>query len=171
MISVKNGYSIRDLSELQIGTHISLVELQTSQGDKLSTLVRGDLLLMLMVDPNCPACRLSKDLIENVRAKTDVMGIRYLPLVLSDPSRDAEVQRYAEELGFETCVRWAGAGAPPISLKMIGTPSHVLLTKEGVVLQTWSGTNLDRDTRMRMSRQITSDLWLISDVIKTVQTE
>lgn len=99
------------------------------------------------------------------------MGIRYLPLVLSDPSRDAEVQRYAEELGFETCVRWAGAGAPPISLKMIGTPSHVLLTKEGVVLQTWSGTNLDRDTRMRMSRQITSDLWLISDVIKTVQTE
>lgn len=51
------GYDFRqkrllnpDLSELQIGTHISLVELQTSQGDKLSTLVRGDLLLMLMVE-------------------------------------------------------------------------------------------------------------------------
>ena len=56
-------------------------------------------------------------------------------------------------------------------MKMLGTPSHVLLTKEGVVLQTWVGTNVDPDARMRMSRQIGSDLYLISDVIKAMQTK
>lgn len=97
-------------------------------------------------------------------------GDQVLAIVLNYPTKDAEVQRYAEELGFETCIRWAGAGAPPLSLKMLVTPSHVLLTKEGVVLQTWVGTNVDPDTRMRMSRQIASDLDLISDVSKAMQT-
>jgi len=159
-----------DFSEPQIGTRIDLADLQTSRQEKLSTLMKGDLLLIAVVDPECPACQISKDLIDNIHSKTDALGIRYLPMVLSKPPPDAEAQRYAEELGFETCLRWGGAGPPPISLKVIGTPTHVLFDKQGVVLQSWSGSNQDRDTRMRMSSQIASDLSLASDVIKALQT-
>jgi len=156
-------------TEPKNGTQIDFSDLQTSRREKLSTLMSGDLLLMAVLDPDCGACQLSKDMLENLRSQTGVMGIKYLPIVLNYPTKDAEVQKYAEGLGFETCIRWADAGAPPLSLKMLGTPSHVLLTKEGVVLQTWVGTNVDPDARMRMSRQITSDLALISDVIKAMQ--
>lgn len=176
-IFLTEGYDFRqkrllnpDLSEPQIGSQINISDLQTSRREKLSTLVKGDLLLMAVVDPDCPACQSSKDLIESIRLKTDGLAIRYLPIVWSYPTRDAEVQQYAEGLGFETCIRWSGAGAPPLSLKTLGTPSHVLLTKEGVILQTWTGTSVDRETRMRMSRQIASDLSLISDVTKAMQT-
>ncbi len=157
--------------EPKTGTQINFSDLQTSRQEKLSAIMSGDLLLIAVLDPGCGVCQLSKDMLENLRSQTGVMGIKYLPVVLSYPTKDAEVQRYAEELGFETCIRWAGAGAPPLSLKILGTPSHVLLTKEGVVLQTWVGTNVDPDARMRMSRQIGSDLYLISDVIKAVQTK
>ncbi len=176
-VFLTEGYDFRqkrllnpDSVEPKTGTQINFADLQTSRREKLSTLMSGDLLLMAVLDPGCGACQLSKDMLENLRSQTGVMGIKYLPIVLNYATKDAEVQRYAEELGFETCIRWAGAG-PPLSLKMLVTPSHVLLTKEGVVLQTWVGTNVDPDTRMRMSRQIGSDLYLISDVIKAMQTK
>ena len=177
-VFLTEGYDFRqkrslnpDSVEPKTGTQINFADLQTSRGEKLSTLMSGDLLLIAVLDPGCGVCQLSKDMVETLRSQTGAMGINYLPVVLNYPTKDAEVQKYAEELGFETCIRWAGAGEPPISWKMLGTPSHVLVTKEGVVLQTWVGSNVDRDARMRMSRQIGSDLYLISDVIKAVQSK
>ena len=98
--------------EPKTGTQIDFSDLQTSRREKLSTLMSGDLLLVAVLDPDCGACQLSKDMLENLRSQTGVMGIKYLPIVLNYPTKDAEVQKYAEGLGFETCIRWAGAGAP-----------------------------------------------------------
>ena len=54
----------------------------------------------------------------------------------------------------------------PAGLRRMGTPVHVLLTKEGLILQTWTGTSMDPEVRMRMAKQISSDLLLIDHIVK-----
>jgi len=89
--------------------------------------------------------------------------------VFTKTSSDADIQRYAETLGFETCVRWSSERPTPESLSTMVTPSHILTNKDGVIFQVWLGTNKDAEARRRMTGQISSDLFLINDVVKAIR--
>jgi len=172
-ILLKEGYDFRQMRllnnlEPEIGSRIELADLQTSRREKLSSLLNGELVLMAVVDPGCIPCESSKDMMHNLRKNTDELGIKYLPIVLRRfPSID--VQHYAETLGFETCIQWTSELPVPQLLRSMGTPSHILTTKDGLVLQVWHGTAVDQDTRIRMSDQIASDLYLIDHIIKATR--
>lgn len=107
-------------------------------------------------------------MMQNIHKNTDELGIKYFPIVFRKFPSVADIQRYAETLGFETCIQWTSELPTPESLRTMGTPSHILTNKDGVILQIWHGTNKDAATRIRMSNQISSDLYLINDVVKAI---
>lgn len=174
-IFLKEGYDFRqkrllnnEYLEPKFGSRINLVDLQTSKREKLSNLLNGELILFAVVDPDCVACESSKDMMQNIHKNTDELGIKYFPIVFRKFPSVADIQRYAETLGFETCIQWTSELPTPESLRTMGTPSHILTNKDGVILQIWHGTNKDAATRIRMSNQISSDLYLINDVVKAI---
>jgi hypothetical protein len=174
-IFLRQGFDFRQQRLLNkslepgLGSKISLVDLQTPKGEEVSSVLNGSLLLLAVVDPDCSACEYSRDMMENVRKNANELGIKYLPIVSRKLPSEVNIQRYGEALGFETCLQWASEAPAPESLR-IGTPSHILTSKDGVILQVWRGTNADHATRIRMSNQISSDLYLINDVVRAIKT-
>jgi hypothetical protein len=59
----------------------------------------------------------------------------------------------------------------PDFLSKVVTPTHVLTNEQGVILQIWFGSDRDAGIRKRMSRQISSDLLLINDVLKATENQ
>lgn len=175
-IFIKEGFDFRalrslnpDLDNPKVGAKISLADLQTSRREKLSTFGNEELLLLAVVAPDCAACKFSEDMMQNIHKTTNELGIKYLPVVFTKVSPDVDIQRYAETLGFETCVLWSSELPVPESLATMITPSHILMNKDGVILQIWLGTNKDAETRKRMTKQISSDLFLINDIVKAIE--
>jgi hypothetical protein len=176
-IFLKEGYDFRqkrllnkDYSEPKFGSRISLVDLCTSKRQKVSNFLDGEMILLAVVDPDCAACGSSKDMVQNVRKNANEIGIKYLPIVFRKLPPDVDIQQYAETLGFETYIQWNSEFPAPESLRTMVTPSHILMNKDGVILQIWHGTNKDAATRIRMSAQISSDLYLINDVVNAIRT-
>jgi hypothetical protein len=176
-IMLKQGFDFRllrlnneTLSEPKIGTKINLASLETSKKEKVSSILSQRLLLFAVVDPLCPACDFSKDMMQDVRKTTNELGIKYLPVVFVKTSPDFDAQKYAETFGFETCVRWSSKSSVPESLSTIVTPSHILTNKDGVILQIWFGSDKKVEVRKRMSEQVSSDLSLINDVVEAIGT-
>lgn len=175
-IFLKEGYDFRqmhllnqELAESELGSRIELADLQTSKREKLLSLVKGELILLAVVDPGCAACESSKDIMLTLRKNTDELGIKYLPIVLRKFPPDLDTQGYAETLGFDTCIEWPPDVALPDLFRSIGTPTHVLITKDGLVLNVWHGTAVQQETRKRMADQISSDLYLIDRTVRAMR--
>ena len=173
---LKQGFDFRfyrtsdeTLSEPRIGSKIDLRNLGTPKGEKVSDGLNQGLLLLAVVDPLCPACDFSIDLMHDIRKTTNELGIKYLPVVFVKTGANFDAQEYAETFGFETCLQWRSESPAPEPLRAMVTPSHILTTGDGVILQIWFGSDRQAEVRKRMSEQISSDLFLISDVIEAVR--
>ncbi|HEU4510490.1 MAG TPA: hypothetical protein VFR78_19805 [Pyrinomonadaceae bacterium] len=172
-VFLKEGYDFRrmhefnkDLGQPEFGSRLALADLQTSKQQKVSSLITGDLLLLVVVDSACAPCELSKDIMDSLRKTAAELKIAYLPMVLKEFAGDIETQSYAERLGFETCVEWPTKVPLPKFFEGTGTPTHILTTKDGLVLQIWHGTSATEEIRSRIANQISSDLYLIDHTIK-----
>lgn len=175
-VRLKQGFDFRfyrvndkTLNEPAIGSKLNLANLGTSKDEKVSDVLNQELLLLVVVDPLCRACDHSIDMMQDIRKTTNELGIKYLPIMFVKTETDFIAQEYAETLGFETCVRWHSDSPAPESLRTMVTPSHFLTTSNGVILQTWFGSDRQAEVRKRMSEQISSDLFLISDVIRAIK--
>ena len=175
-VRLKQGFDFRfyrtkdkTLSEPAIGSKINLGDLGTSRGEKVSDVLNQGLLLLVVVDPLCPACDSSIDMMGDVRKTANEIGIKYLPVVFVKTGPDFDAQKYAETFGFETCLRWRSEAPAPEPLGAMVTPSHILTTGDGVILQIWFGSDRQEEVRKRMSEQISSDLFLINDVIGAIR--
>lgn len=174
-VFLKEGYDFRqmnalnaDLGQPEFGSRLALADLQTSKQQELSSLITGELLLLVVVDSACAPCESSKDIMESLRKTAAELKVAYLPIVLKKFTGDIETQRYAERLGFETCIEWPTEVPLPKLFDGTGTPTHILTTKEGLVLQMWHGTSVNQETRRRIADQISSDLYLIDHTIKAL---
>ena len=130
--------------------------------------MKGELILLAVVDPGCAPCESSKDMMVTLRKNTDEIGIKYLPLVLRKFPPDTDTQRYTETLGFDTCIEWPPDAPLPDLFRSMGTPSHVLTNKDGLVLHVWHGTAVTQETRKRIADQISSDLYLIDHTVRAM---
>jgi len=174
----KEGYDFRqkrlfnpEYSKPSIGSKIDLSEFANPKGEKLTNLAHGELVLLVFVDPGCGACEASKDMINYVRKNTEQLGIKYFGAVLEKLSSDSYAQQYADHIGVETCFQRISNSPLPESLSTLGTPTHILTTSDGTVLQTWQGTDQSAAERQRMAVQISSDVALITEVVEAIQTK
>lgn len=177
-VRLKQGFDFRfyhtndeTLSEPAIGSKIDLVNLGTSKGERVADVLNQGLLLLVAVDPLCPACDFSIDMMRDIRRTTNELGIKYLPVVFVKTGARFDAQAYAETFGFETCALWRAESSAPEPLRSMVTPTHILTTSDGIVLQIWFGSDAQAGVRKSMSEQISSDLFLINDVIEAVRSK
>lgn len=170
----RKGYDFRklrqsnsDLDTVKIGEKLNIENFSSASGKSLS-FSNERLLLLVAIDPLCPACKSSKDMVTDVRETAEKNNIAYYPVLIASNRSNIDVQKYVQELGFEDYFYWSSESAPPKSLFQSVTPSHILVSKDGVVLQAWYGSNEKKEIRKMISNQISSDILLIKDVVKVI---
>ena len=107
-------------------------------------------------------------MVTDIRETAENNNIAYYPVLIASNRSNIDVQKYVQELGFEDYFYWSSESAPPKSLFQSVTPSHILVSKDGVVLQAWYGSNEKKEIRKMISNQISSDILLIKDVVKVI---
>ncbi|HEX8566332.1 MAG TPA: hypothetical protein VF648_11855 [Pyrinomonadaceae bacterium] len=172
-IFAKQGFdfnALRDGTESsgpEIGEIIDLTKLTDKNSRKLVDAAKEEILMLGVMSPACRASTASRNEFRLVEEKARTMGFGYYAVLLTKIPAQENFFDFAAEMGFKSnSFQWnAEEQAPPV-LSQIVTPSHILVNKQGKVIQVWLGTNKDDEIKIRMREQIKADLNLIADVIK-----
>ena len=145
-----------------IGDRIDLAIPKERNGRTLAEAVRGSSFCMIaIVDPHCAACKAATGQMRGIDRRLRKPGVPYFVLMLSDSSDTASYFQYASSLGVGSSEAfvWSMLEAQaPSSLSQMVVPSHLLLSKDGIVVNKWPGTHQDPVVRQQMVNQITTDV-------------
>lgn len=126
-----------------VGETVDLLSFQSRSGQTLGeALKKHSLALLVLVDPNCGTCTTTKDSMNALRERVAKTQIAYFVVMIPDGSEAQKYFEYADslKLGTESFV-WSNANAkPPASLMTMTKPSHLQVTREGLIVEKWSGT-------------------------------
>lgn len=152
------------------GEKIDLTRLRAKDGRSLAAAAGKRPLMIAAVNPECGMCRLAADEMIHLRAKMAAMGVDYYVVSFSEMNSQTNFFDYADSLkvGAPTFLWDAEADAPPESLVVMGTPSHVLLNPDGTVIRVWPGSYEDVSVRQRMARQIIADVRVALDTLSAL---
>lgn len=153
-----------DIAIIKSGDKLDITNIKNAKGKSLSSFSNENLFLLVAIDPSCPACSFSKDMMEDIRKTTASIEVAYYPVSTALTRSNNDMEKYAQSLGFEDCFYSSSESL----LSQILTPSHILIDKDGTILQVWFGSNQNEEVRKRMSNQISSDLFLIHDVFQVL---
>lgn len=169
-IWVKQGFDFRklhtedsNLSPYKVGDKINLSNLRNSDNQPISQVAKENLLLFVVIDPLCPACKFSKDSMNGIRKTAKTNNIGYHPILIAQSQPEIDLKSLGQEFGFQDCFQFVSDTDSSDQLKRSLTPTHILTNSDGVVVQVWAGTNKDEAIRKIMGEQISSDLLLIKD--------
>ena len=170
-----DGYSFRslqtgddDFSKYKIGEIVDPLSLKTRDGRSLVETYNEPLILLAIVDPACGFCRVSQDIMTGLRTDRNLSDVRYLPAIFTKVSESTDLIEYAESIGFSDFVTWRGSTATPEYMAHMPTPAHLLIDRNGKILQVWFSSSRDEMVRRRMKSQISTDVALIQDVYKVL---
>lgn len=143
----------------KVGERISLARLKTQDGDTLASMTGSNLVMVVMVDPDCGACRVAADEMRDVRNRIARAGINYYPASVTARQSPSQFVEYTKSLRIrEPALLWQiQEEAPPESLFTMVLPSHLLLDSTGVIVRKWPGTDHSQAIRRRMANQIVAD--------------
>lgn len=150
-----------DIETVKIGEKINTANIKTLSNETISTFADENLFLLILINPDCQTCNISKDLMSDIRQTISQTQILCFPLLIADTPTD-EMENYAKSLGFD---RGFYVSSNSVFSQML-TPSHILIDKNGTVIQIWFGSSNDKEIRKRIGYQISSDLLLIQDVLQ-----
>lgn len=126
-----------------VGETVDLLSFKSRSGQTLAqTLKTHSLAMLLLVDPNCGTCVVTKDNINALRDRVQKTSMDYFIVMISDGSDAQKYFDFADslKLGVDAYL-WTNPDAkPPASLMMMTKPSHLQVTSEGLIVQKWSGT-------------------------------
>ncbi len=125
-----------------IGDTIDLLSFRSQKGETLAEATKGhSLAMILLVNPNCQTCTSSKDGLKSLKDRMAKPGIPYFIVMVPNSSEVEKYFSYADSLNLEAqSFVWSSAGSkPPASLINMTVPSHLLVTKEGRVVDKWPG--------------------------------
>jgi hypothetical protein len=167
------GYNFRkfqardkDFASYRVGEKIDIKSFLSSEGNQPPPAeTKDNLLLFVVINPRCPFCELSKDIMGEIKQTAARLNIAYHPVLISPLPPQSNLKEYAQSIGFKDSFHWKTA---PEKFVLMPTPAHVLVNRDGVILQVWFSSNRDEEIRKRMSEQISSDLSLIHEVVNAV---
>ena len=132
----------QDVSGPALGDTIDLLSFRTQKGETLAQAIKGHSLAMIvLVNPNCQTCTMSKDSLNSLKDRVGKPGIPYFVLMVPDSSETAKYFAYADslKLDVESFVWSNPESKPPASLVTMAVPSHLMVTNEGLVVNKWPG--------------------------------
>jgi hypothetical protein len=141
-----------------VGEQIDLQGFRDRNGLILTNVV-GELLLIVLVDPQCGACVASRNEMRNVRDRVTSLGVRYYPVSLTSSVPAADFFSYTDSLalGARGYLWVSNDRSPSQSLYSMVLPSHILINRNGTIIRKWPGTSTNESIRQRMANQIVSD--------------
>lgn len=123
----KLRFNNRDIDTLKIGEKLEAANIKSTQGKSISTFSDEPLFLLIATDPDCPACNLSNDMMEDVRNTAESIKVAYYPILITSTSPTIDMDKYTKKLGFNDYFYWSSESPIPNSLKQLITPTHILL--------------------------------------------
>jgi hypothetical protein len=172
---ISSGFDFRklrlnntDFAEPKIGEKIDLSKFKDKNGKTMNEVAKDQYILLAVVDELCQACDMAKDSMAEIRQTVKQLDFGYYPIFFTLTKPDNDFLKYSQKLGFENYFCRSSEVVIPQSLSSMVTPTHISVSKNGVILQLWYGTNKDKEVRKVMANQISSDLLLINDVVKTL---
>ncbi len=169
-IWIKQGFDFRKLhtedprlSPYKVGEKINLANLRNSENQQISQVAKENLLMFALIDPLCPACKFSNDMMSEIRKTAKSSNIGYYPILVSPSQQDVDLKGFAQEFGFQDCFHFVSDTDSSDQINQSLTPTHILTNSNGIVVQVWAGTNKDEAIRKVMAEQISTDLLLVKD--------
>ena len=126
-----------------VGETVDLLSFQSRSGQTLAeALKKHSLAMLVLVDPNCGACTTTKDSMNALRERVEKTTIAYFVVMIPDGTETQKYFEYADslKLGTESFVWSSTYAKPPASLMMMTKPSHLQVTREGLIVEKWFGT-------------------------------
>lgn len=104
--------------------------------------------LIMVVSTNCETCADAKDAVQALRERAVKAGMAYYVLMIPDGTDPQKSFSYAESLKIDAeAFVWSNAEAkPPALITSLAVPSHLLMTREGLVVNKWVGIPKNTDT-------------------------
>jgi len=155
------------------GAKIDLSRFRAKDGQTLNSTTGRRPIMIVAVNPDCGMCTVASDEMSHLREKLSSMDIKYFIVSVAPQTPQVDFFKYCDSLnaGAPGYLWNAGAGAPPESLSMMTTPTHLLLNEDGTVIRVWPGSHQDRTVRQRMSRQIIADTLVALDTLNALASQ
>jgi hypothetical protein len=156
-----NSRRAKEFSGPTIGETLNVSAMQAEDGRSLPEVAAESPYYMIaVVDPNCGACKAAQSQMKGIREGLKNRGIPFFFVMLSDDDSKPKYFAYVKSLGQESrgfIWQTNGIPPPPSSLVEMVVPTHLLLNRDGMVLDKWPGTHQDPVMRQRMVNQVLSD--------------
>ena len=156
-----NSRRVKEFSGPTIGETLNVEAMQTEDGRSLiDVAAESSFYMIAVVDPQCGACKAAQSQMSGIREGLKSSGIPYFFVMLTDENNKAQYFAYVKSLGQGAkgfVWRTDGIPSPPSSLVEMVVPTHLLLNRDGMVLDKWPGTHQDPVMRQRMVNQVLSD--------------
>jgi hypothetical protein len=111
--------------------------------------------MLVLVDPRCALCRESADSIRRISTALREMGCNYYAVSFNPNASPSKINAYMGSLGIHgKAFAWSRQSVPLDSFAQMVTPSHLLLSADGTILETWPGSSWSRQLRQEMAEQI-----------------
>lgn len=123
------------------GETIDLKSFQTRSGSTLFEAMKSHSLAMLvLVDPNCGECTKVKDSLRALQERVEKTRIAYYVVMVPDGTDKEKYFDFADSLKLDVeAFVWTNADAKPGSLASMSKPSHVHITREGLIVEKFPG--------------------------------
>jgi len=134
--------SVQDKTGPALGETIDLLSWSTRDGRTLAQVIKGhSLAMILLVNPSCGTCADAKEGFSTLRERVGKPGIPYYVLMIPDSTDTQKFFSYADSLKLNADVFvWSSKESKaPASLATMATPSHLMVTNEGLVVNKWPG--------------------------------
>ncbi len=169
------GYDFRHAQKIddaftryKVGESVDLSKLRMLNGGELLGSSDNELILLSVVNPECIYCKLSQDIIDALRNDLVEFDVDYFPVMFVEVPDESILSEYSRSLGFSDILTWERLSRPPNHLISMPTPAHILLDRNGLILQVWFNSSRDEGVRKRMESQIVYDVSLISETYHAV---
>jgi hypothetical protein len=138
------------------GVKIDLAGFVNSDHQRLANVVgMKQPFMLVLVDPKCGLCKESVDSIKRISAALRDMDCNYFAVSFNPNVSPSNLDAYMDLLGVHSkAFTWSPQSAPLDSFAQMVTPSHLLISANGAILETWPGSSWSRQLRQEMAEQI-----------------
>lgn len=142
-----------------LGAKIDLSRYKAPDGSSLKDAITGEPAMLFVVDPGCRACTLASDQLRLIQKQVADAGMNTFVVMFSTAEKSAAAFSYGESLGLasKTFICTIDEDVKKDSVFRMVVPSHILVEKNGSVINKWPGTSPDPVARKRIVNQVVSD--------------
>lgn len=126
-----------------VGETVDLLSFRARSGQTLAeALKKHSLAMLVLIDPNCGTCTTTKEAMNALRERVEKTRIAYFVVMIPSGSETQKYFEFADSLTLRTeSFVWSNGNAkPPASMMTMTKPSHLQVTREGLIVEKWLGT-------------------------------